>query len=93
MLIYGQRLRIAGEDTAVVGVWFIAVEPTATPERIRLDDRDLVDNDPSKLTIVIPALEPGGYFVEVVTQSSGGAKTQLLKDPRSYRFEVMLTVE
>ena len=66
--IYGQRLRIAGDDPAAVGVWFVAVGET--PERIRLDDRDLVDNDPSKLTLVVPSLAPGGYFVEIVTQST-----------------------
>ena len=87
--IYGQRLRIAGDDTAV-GVWFVAVGEAS--ERIRLDDRDLVDNDPSKLTLVVPSLAPGGYFVEIVSQTSGN-KTTLLKEPRSYRFEILLTVE
>jgi hypothetical protein len=87
--IYGQRLRIAGEDMTVNGVWFIAA---GTSERIRLDDRDLVDNDPSKLTLIIPNLAPGGYFLEIVTQSSSVAK-QLVKEPRTYRFEIMLTVE
>jgi hypothetical protein len=87
--ISGQRLRIAGSD-ASVGVWFIVA---STSERIRLDDRDLVNNDPSELTIVVPQLAPDGYFLEVVTQSSGNSKNQLLKEPRTYRFETMLTVE
>jgi hypothetical protein len=88
--IHGQRLRIAGDDAAVIGVWFVASGDA--PARTRLDDRDLIDNDPSKLTLVAPTLTPGGYFVEIVTQSSTNTK-QLLKEPRSYRFELMLTVE
>ena len=88
--IHGQRLRIAGNDPAVVGVWFVAAGESA--ERIRLDDRDLIDNDPSKLTLIAPTLPSGGYFVEIVTQSSSSAK-QLLKEPRTYRFEIMMTVE
>lgn len=88
--IYGQRLRIAGDDPAVIGVWFVSADEIST--RTRVDDRDLIDNDPSKLTIVVPALPAGGYFVEVVTQSSGNTKTQL-KEPRTYRFEILLTVE
>ena len=88
--IYGQRLRIAGDDPAVVGVWFVAAGESS--ERIRVDDRDLIDNDPSKLTLVVPSLAPGGYFVEIVSQTSGN-KTTLLKEPRAYRFEILLTVE
>ena len=89
--IYGQRLRIAGDDMTVVGVWFVTAG--TTPVRTRLDNRDLVDNDPSKLTIIVPALAPGGYFVEIVTQSSGASTMRLLKEPRTYRYEMMLSVE
>jgi hypothetical protein len=88
--IYGQRLRIAGEDAAVVGVWFVGADEAAA--RIRVDDRDLVDNNPSTLTVVVPALAAGGYFVEVVTQSGANSKTQV-KEARTYRFEPVLTVE
>jgi hypothetical protein len=86
--IYGQRLRIAG-DPAVVGVWIIITGEREL--RVRLDDRDVVDNTPSMLTIIVPDLVPGGYYIEVVTQSTTSAKT-LLKEPRTYRFEVLLTV-
>ena len=88
--IYGQRLRIAGDDPTVIGVWFVAAAESS--ERTRLDDRDLVDNEPSKLTLVVPTLPAGGYFVEIVTQSSSNSK-QTLKDAKTYRFEIMLTVE
>ena len=88
--IHGQRLRIAGDDPAVIGVWFVATAEAS--ERIRLDDRDLIDNEPSKLTLVVPSLPTGGYFVEIVTQTTGNSQ-KLLKEPRSYRFEILLTVE
>ena len=80
--IHGQRLRIAGDDPAVVGLWFVSADGAST--RTRLDDRDLIDNTPSTLTLIAPALAPGGYFIEVVTQSSTNNKT-LLKEPRTYK--------
>jgi hypothetical protein len=88
--IYGQRLRIAGNDSGVVGVWFVCADESS--KRIRIDDRDLVDNEPSRLTLVVPALEPGGYFVEIVTQSSTNTK-QMIREPRTHRFEILLTAE
>ena len=88
--IQGQNLRIAGDDAAVVGVWFVGADEAAA--RTRVDDRDVVDNNPSTLTVVIPPLAAGGYFVEVVTQSSTHNQT-LIKEARTYRFEPILTVE
>jgi hypothetical protein len=88
--IFGQHLRIAGDDPEVIGVWFVTADETAT--RTRVDDRDVVDNNPSSLTVVIPALAPGGYFVEVTTRSSTSSK-KLHSTPRSYLFNIVLTVE
>jgi hypothetical protein len=88
--IYGQRLRIAGDDPAVIGVWFVGADETGL--RVRVDDRDLVDNQPSTLTLIVPPLVPGGYFVEITTQSTGNSKV-LHKTPRTFRFEVVLTVK
>jgi hypothetical protein len=88
--IVGQRLRIAGEDSSVVGVWFVRADDAS--QRTRVDDRDMVDNNPSQLTVLAPDLTAGDYYVEVVTQSMTGGK-ELLKEPRAYRFEIALTVE
>lgn len=88
--IQGQNLRIAGNDPAVTGVWFVEAGEAAA--RTRVDDRDMVDNNPAALTVVIPPLAAGGYFVEVVTQSGSNSKTQI-KEARTYRFEPILTVE
>jgi hypothetical protein len=87
--VHGQRLRITGDDPAIIGVWFVRADETGT--RIRLDDRDLVDNKPSILTLLVPSLNPGGYFIEIVTQSSSNSKT-VNKTVRTYRFETVLTV-
>jgi hypothetical protein len=84
--IHGQNLRIAGDDPAV-GVWFIDEASVRTV----VDMRDVVDNDPSTLTILTPSIPAGNYFIEVVTQSGTGGKT--VKEPRSYKFEILMTVE
>jgi len=86
--IFGQRLRIAG-DNALVGIWFIAANESAT--RTRVADRDVVDNNPSQLTVTVPALAAGDYYVEVVTQASTGQI--LLKEPRSYRYDLALALK
>ncbi|MDR2041610.1 MAG: DUF4469 domain-containing protein [Tannerella sp.] len=87
--IYGQRLRIAGEDPDVIGVWFVAVGEGGL--RFRVNDRDLIDNLPSHLTVIIPSLAVGEYFLEVTTQSIG-SKSELSKTPRTFRFEIILTI-
>jgi hypothetical protein len=84
--IHGQNLRIAG-DAPAVGVWFI----DETSARTVVDKRDIVDNDPSTLTVLTPSLPQGNYFVEVVTQSGTSGKT--VKEARSYKFEILMTVE
>jgi len=84
--ISGSRLKIAGDNPAN-GVFFISQD---TQERIRVETDDIVTNNPSELIIVIPALAPGAYRVEVVTQfSTGGA---VLKEPKSALFDRTLTV-
>ena len=87
--IFGQRLKIVGENPADVGVWFIKSDDETA--RVKVDERDIIDNNPSQLTVVTPALAAGEYYVEVATQYSKGAT--LLKEPRTFRFELPLTVE
>lgn len=85
--IIGQRLRIAGTDPLIIGVWFVKADSSST--RVRVDDRDMVDNNPSQLTVIAPQLTPGDYYIEVVTQFVEGGS--LTKEPRRYRFEIALT--
>jgi hypothetical protein len=53
-------------------------------------DPDVVDNNPSQLTVTVPALAAGDYYVEVVTQSTAGQT--LIKEPRSYQYGLALTI-
>jgi hypothetical protein len=94
MLISGGNLRIASDEQHkdAAGVWFIAADKETTPARVRVSIEYLSDNDPSKLKFVVPPLAPGGYFLEVVTQTGSTGKN-LVKDLRTFRFETVLTVE
>jgi hypothetical protein len=52
---------------------------------------DVVNNNPSELIILIPALKPGTYQVGITSQFSGsGGKG--LKEPRTTIFDRLLTV-
>ena len=84
--ISGSKLKIAG-DSPANGVYFINQN---TQERIPVDPTDMVFNNPSELVIVIPALQPGSYKVEVSTQYAVGS---ILKDPRTDTFDKILTVQ
>ncbi|MDR1172269.1 MAG: DUF4469 domain-containing protein [Bacteroidales bacterium] len=84
--IAGQKIKIAG-DHAANGVYFVN---QATGERIRVDDSDVVTNNPSELLVVIPPLATGSYLLETTTQY---AVSFLLKEPRTAVFDKTLTVE
>ena len=57
----------------------------------KVDEGDIVVNNPSELMIIIPALPAGTYQLEVTTQYSMGK--QWLKEPRTSVFEKTLTVK
>ena len=57
----------------------------------KVDEADIVINNPSELMIIIPALPAGTYQLEVTTQYSMGK--QWLKEPRTSVFEKTLTVK
>ncbi|MDR1120260.1 MAG: DUF4469 domain-containing protein, partial [Dysgonamonadaceae bacterium] len=84
--IAGQKIKIAG-DHAANGIYFVS---QATGERTRVDDSDIVTNNPSELLVVIPDLAPGAYLLEATTQYAVGS---LLKEPRTAMFDKTLTVE
>jgi hypothetical protein len=84
--IAGDKIKIAG-DSAVNGVYFVN---RITSERTRVDDSDMVVNNPSELIVVIPALAAGTYLLEVTTQYAVGS---LLKESRTAMFDKTLTVE
>lgn len=83
--IQGVKIKVAGEHAAN-GIFFIN---QGTQARTAVDASDWVVNNPSELIVLAPALEPGNYRLEVVTQY---ASSVLLKEPRTAVFDKILTV-
>ncbi|WP_312903276.1 DNA-binding domain-containing protein [Chryseobacterium taichungense] len=83
--IVGSKIKVTGED-ASVGIYFV---DTVTQGRTKVEQSDIVTNNPSELIVVIPALAAGTYNLEVITQYSSGAS---LKDPRTATLDKVLTV-
>ncbi|MDR1096628.1 MAG: DUF4469 domain-containing protein [Tannerella sp.] len=84
--IAGYKIKIAGNHAAN-GIYFVN---QATEERTRVDDSDVVTNNPSELIVVIPPLAAGTYLLEATTQYSVG---KLLNEPRTFVFDKILTVQ
>jgi len=85
--ILGSKLKVAGEN-ADNGVYFA---PQDGGERVKVDVSDIVNNNPSEVLVVTPALPAGEYRVEIITQWGGNSKA-LLKEPRKAAFDRLLTV-
>lgn len=85
--IFGVRIQLAGEHPDN-GVYLVSAGENET--RVKVDPTDIVDNEPSQLTILVPELPASEYFVEVTTQYSSRSATT--KAPRTYRLEQVLSV-
>ncbi|MDR2886839.1 MAG: DUF4469 domain-containing protein [Bacteroidales bacterium] len=85
--ITGSRLKVAGDNPSC-GVYFARQN---TQEHIRVDNSDMVVNNPSELLIVIPELPAGAYNVSIITQYGGHSKN-MLREPRNFLFDKILTV-
>jgi hypothetical protein len=85
--ILGRKIKITGSKTEKTGVYF---NNTDTGEQTKVDESDIVINNPAEVIVVTPSLAAGTYRVEVVTQFSGNAP---LKEPRSAVFNRILTVQ
>ncbi len=85
--ISGSKIKIAGKKK-VNGVYFVNRK---TEEYTKVDNSDIVMNNPSELIVVIPALSTGMYQLEVITQYSSGHNT--IKETRTAVFDRLLTVE
>jgi hypothetical protein len=84
--IAGYKVKLAG-DNAANGVYFVN---QATAERTKVDNTDIVVNNPSEVIVVIPELATGEYRLEIMTQFNAST---LLKEPRTATFDKTLTVE
>ena len=84
--IRGGKLKIAG-DSPDVGVSFEDEAGNA----VRVEERDIIVNNPSELIVHIPALPAGKYQLVICTQFSGSSMA--LKEPRTAVYEKVFTVQ
>jgi len=85
--ISGSKIKVAGDDANIVGVYFVNQR---TQARTKVDETDIVTNNPSEVIVVIPELQAGTYKLEIVSQFSGSSK--LLKASRIVLFDKTLTI-
>lgn len=83
-IINGSTLLLKGTDPSV-GVYFTP-ENGGEPVKVAL----VVTNTTSQIIVSIPALADGNYYLSVTTQA--GAGYSMVKEPRTYRLPVLLTV-
>lgn len=83
-IIVGSNVLLKG-DAPSVGVYFTP-EAGGEPIKVAL----IVTNTKSQIIISIPQLADGQYYLSITTQA--GSNYQLLKEPRSYQFPILLTV-
>ena len=79
----GYNLRIDGDNPSC-GLWFVANNGTETKANV------FIENKPSKIIAMIPALPAGNYQVKVATQFSGSATP--LKTPKNFIYPKTLIV-
>jgi hypothetical protein len=85
--IKGTYIRVVGDDPAC-GIYFYNEE---RQEEYKLENVNIVLNDPSKILILVPEeLEPRTYELRIVTQFTHGGI--LLKNPRTIAFSIPVTV-
>jgi hypothetical protein len=84
--INGSKIKVMGEH-ADNGVYFVN---QTSGESTKVDQADIVVNNPSELIVIIPELATGTYKLQVTTQFSASS---LLKDPRTVIFDKVLTAQ
>ena len=81
--VRGANLKVLGEDESVG----VTLTNTTTKAVVKLDDDMITKNNPSELTLLIPAdLADGDYLLTVRTQF--GAGKHQLKEPREVSVDV-----
>jgi hypothetical protein len=82
--VRGYNLKIDGDDPSC-GLWFVAEGGQETQATV------IIENKPSKILAMIPALAAGSYQMKVVTQYANGVK--FLKTPKIFVYPKSLSVE
>ncbi len=89
--IEGMAMRLMGEAPQTDwGLFFIPTD--STQPAVRVDDIDIIKNDPSELIVVIPGLPQGEYHVEIRTYSDSKG-LRLVKQLRIARFKYSVEIE
>ena len=81
--VRGYNLKIEGV-TPTCGLWFVAENGA------EIRAATMVENKPSRILAMIPALPAGKYQVKVVTQYAGGGT--VVKTPKVFLYPKVLTV-
>ena len=82
--VRGYNLKIDGDDPTC-GLWFVAEGGQETKAEV------IIENKPSRILAMIPALTAGNYQMKVVTQYANGVK--MLKTPKMFVYPKSLLVE
>jgi hypothetical protein len=84
----GSKIKISG-DNVECGVYFVKDAPgPICREKVQ---GNLADNMPTRITGIVPNIEPGKWKVQVVTQYAGSGNC-FLKAPRIITGDSVLTV-
>jgi hypothetical protein len=83
--IEGDKIRIAPVEEAGLGVFFIDADEKVIPVTHRL-----IQNDPSKVVVMVPTLPAGQYTLRIVTRFTNGPA--LLKEPRVIEYDRPLVI-
>ena len=85
--LQGSKIKIAGDNEGN-GIF---LTEQATQVVTPIPANAIILNDPSKVSFIVPAdLPAGDYLLSITTQYSHGST--LLKDPRTFVFDYVLTV-
>jgi hypothetical protein len=85
IMVSGDKIKIAPEDEAGLGVFFVDAQGAET----RLT-RKLTENMPKKLVFRVPPLTPGSYTLKLLTRFSNAGT--LLNEPRTITYEFPLVL-
>lgn len=85
VVITGDKLRVAPEDDPEMGIFFVDETGAKTPVT------QISQNEPKRLTVLVPPLSAGTYTLQVVTKFSSG--NTLLKLARTIVYDTPILVE
>jgi hypothetical protein len=85
MVVTGDKLRIAPDDNPEMGIFFVDENGGKTQVT------QISQNDPKRLTALVPPLAAGTYTLQVVTRFSNGST--LLNVARTIVYDIPLVVE